>query len=327
MEMIAYVIIALLVALIAYFISKNYRLKQDIYDFTKKLDTALNRMLNDQELMAEAYQSDDLWGMVYERLVRLSHMYTHKNAEVTEEKEKLKELVSDISHQTKTPIANVKLYLELLTDKNDKIEEDDILKKLGGQVDKLDFLLHSMVKMSRLETGTIRIQKQLTCISETLAAAIGAVVPRADNKHIQIHVDYDEKLLVKHDKKWTSEALKNILKNCLEHTKPGGSISIRASQDTLACRLSITDTGSGFDPEDLPHVFERFYRGKQRSSCQTTGETPQSHSISAGVGIGLALAQSLIVAQGGRITASNNTNPDGSVAGARFDIPFFKAIV
>ena len=72
----------------------------------------------------------------------------------------------DISHQTKTPIANVKLYLELLADKNDEIEEDDILKKLGGQVDKLDFLLQSMVKMSRLETGTIRIQKQLTCISE-----------------------------------------------------------------------------------------------------------------------------------------------------------------
>ena len=82
-------------------------------------------------------------------------------------------------------------------------------------MDKLDFLLQSMVKMSRLETGTIRIQKQLTCISETLAAAIGAVVPRADSKQIQIHVDYDEKLILNHDKKWTSEALFNILDNAV----------------------------------------------------------------------------------------------------------------
>lgn len=288
MEMIAYVIIALLVALIAYFIWKNYRLKQDIYDFTKKLDTALNRMLNDQELMAEAYQSDDLWGMVYERLVRLSHMYTHKNAEVTEEKEKLKELVSDISHQTKTPIANVKLYLELLADKNDEIEEDDILKKLGGQVDKLDFLLQSMVKMSRLETGTIRIQKQLTCISETLAAAIGAVVPRADSKQIQIHVDYDEKLILNHDKKWTSEALFNILDNAVKYTGKNGNIYISVCRQELFTKICIRDTGKGIAPERQGMLFSRFYR------------EPEIHD-SEGIGIGLYLAREIITLQNGYI--------------------------
>lgn len=121
MEIIACVMTALLIMVIICLIWKNYRLKRDIYDFTEKLDTVLNRMMNDQELTPEAYQSDDLWGMVYERLVRLSQMYTHKNEEITEEKDKLKELVSDISHQTKTPIANVKLYLELLSDQKKKM--------------------------------------------------------------------------------------------------------------------------------------------------------------------------------------------------------------
>lgn len=288
MEMIAYVIIALLVALIAYFIWKNYRLKQDIYDFTKKLDTALNRMLNDQELMAEAYQSDDLWGMVYERLVRLSHMYTHKNAEVTEEKEKLKELVSDISHQTKTPIANVKLYLELLADKNDEIEEDDILKKLGGQVDKLDFLLQSMVKMSRLETGAIQIRKQPAAIFETLAEAVGAVVPRAEAKKIQIRVDCDENLAVSHDRKWTGEALFNILDNGVKYTGEGGKIDISVCRQEIFTKISITDNGKGIAPERQGRIFQRFYR------------EPEIHD-SEGIGIGLYLAREIITLQNGYI--------------------------
>lgn len=288
MEMIAGVIIALLIAVITCLIWKNYRLKQDIYDFTKQLDTALDRMMNDQKLTSEGYQSDDLWGKVYERLVRLSHIYMHKNEEIIEEQDELKELVSDISHQTKTPIANVKLYLELLVDKNNRIKEDDILKKLGGQVDKLDFLLHSMVKMSRLETGTIRIQKQLTCIAETLAAAIGAVVPRADSKQIQIHVDYDEKLMLKHDKKWTSEALFNILDNAVKYTEKNGNIYISVCRQELFTRICIQDTGKGIAPERQGMIFSRFYR------------EPEIHD-SEGIGIGLYLARKIITLQNGYI--------------------------
>lgn len=288
MEMIAGVIIALLIAVITCLIWKNYRLKQDIYDFTKQLDTALDRMMNDQKLTSEGYQSDDLWGKVYERLVRLSHIYMHKNEEIIEEQDELKELVSDISHQTKTPIANVKLYLELLVDKNNRIKEDEILKKLGGQVDKLDFLLHSMVKMSRLETGTIRIQKQLTCIAETLAAAIGSVVPRADSKQIQIHVDYDEKLMLKHDKKWTSEALFNILDNAVKYTEKNGNIYISVCRQELFTRICIQDTGKGIAPERQGMIFSRFYR------------EPEIHD-SEGIGIGLYLARKIITLQNGYI--------------------------
>ena len=103
--------ILLLLGLAAFLLWKIHMLKQDIYGFTKNLDMALNIMLNGEKLESRPYSEDDLWGMIYERLRALSNMYTHKNKEISEEKELLKELVSDISHQTKTPIANVKLYL------------------------------------------------------------------------------------------------------------------------------------------------------------------------------------------------------------------------
>ena len=205
MEIVLLMGILLLLGLAAFLLWKIHMLKQDIYGFTKNLDMALNIMLNGEKLESRPYSEDDLWGMIYERLRELSNMYTHKNKEISEEKELLKELVSDISHQTKTPIANVKLYLEMMEEDKENIPE--YLKKLNLQADKLDFLLQSMVKISRLETGTIKIQKQKLPITRTLAESIAAVVPKADKKKIQIFVECEENLAVEHDKKWTGEAL------------------------------------------------------------------------------------------------------------------------
>ena len=154
MEIVLLMGILLLLGLAAFLLWKIHMLKQDIYGFTKNLDMALNIMLNGEKLESRPYSEDDLWGMIYERLRELSNMYTHKNKEISEEKELLKELVSDISHQTKTPIANVKLYLEMMGEDKENIPE--YMKKLNLQVDKLDFLLQSMVKISRLETGSRR---------------------------------------------------------------------------------------------------------------------------------------------------------------------------
>lgn len=155
-----FIIFFALVFIATFILWKYIHLKHDVYEYTEKLDIAINKMLKNEELKTSSYKQDDLWGKIYNRLVRLSHLYTHKNLEISEEKNKLKELVSDISHQTKTPIANIKLYLEMMTDETDFDRNQEYLKKMNGQVDKLDFLLQSMVKMSRLETGTIKIQKQ-----------------------------------------------------------------------------------------------------------------------------------------------------------------------
>lgn len=286
MEIVLLMGILLLLGLAAFLLWKIHMLKQDIYGFTKNLDMALNIMLNGEKLESRPYSEDDLWGMIYERLRELSNMYTHKNKEISEEKELLKELVSDISHQTKTPIANVKLYLEMMGEDKENIPE--YMKKLNLQVDKLDFLLQSMVKISRLETGTIKIQKQKLPIARTLAESIAAVVPKADKKKIQIFVECQENLAVEHDKKWTGEALFNILDNAVKYTQAGGRVHISVCRQEVFTRISIKDTGKGIAPERQGAVFNRFYR------------EPEIHD-SEGIGIGLYLARKIITMQNGYI--------------------------
>ena len=286
MEIVLLMGILLLLGLAAFLLWKIHMLKQDIYGFTKNLDMALNIMLNGEKLESRPYSEDDLWGMIYERLRELSNMYTHKNKEISEEKELLKELVSDISHQTKTPIANVKLYLEMMGEDKENIPE--YMKKLNLQVDKLDFLLQSMVKISRLETGTIKIQKQKLPIARTLAESIAAVVPKADKKKIQIFVECQENLAVEHDKKWTGEALFNILDNAVKYTQAEGRVYISVCRQEIFTRISIKDTGKGIAPERQGAVFNRFYR------------EPEIHD-SEGIGIGLYLARKIITMQNGYI--------------------------
>lgn len=286
MEIVLLMGILLLLGLAAFLLWKIHMLKQDIYGFTKNLDMALNIMLNGEKLESRPYSEDDLWGMIYERLRELSNMYTHKNKEISEEKELLKELVSDISHQTKTPIANVKLYLEMMGEDKENIPE--YMKKLNLQVDKLDFLLQSMVKISRLETGTIKIQKQKLPIARTLAESIAAVVPKADKKKIQIFVECEENLAVEHDKKWTGEALFNILDNAVKYTQAEGRVYISVCRQEIFTRISIKDTGKGIALERQGAVFNRFYR------------EPEIHD-SEGIGIGLYLARKIITMQNGYI--------------------------
>lgn len=283
-----FIIFFALVFIATFILWKYIYLKHDVYEYTEKLDIAINKMLKNEELKTSSYKQDDLWGKIYNRLVRLSHLYTHKNLEISEEKNKLKELVSDISHQTKTPIANIKLYLEMMTDETDFDRNQEYLKKMNGQVDKLDFLLQSMVKMSRLETGTIKIQKQKTPLANTLAMAISNVIIKAEKKNITIDVQYDERLELNHDKKWTAEAIFNILDNAVKYTNDGGNIYIVVCKQELFTKISIEDTGKGIIPERQATIFTRFYR------------EPEVHD-NDGIGIGLYLAREIIMLQNGYI--------------------------
>lgn len=288
METMIFIIFFALVFIATFILWKYIHLKHDVYEYTEKLDIAINKMLKNEELKTSSYKQDDLWGKIYNRLVRLSHLYTHKNLEISEEKNKLKELVSDISHQTKTPIANIKLYLEMMTDETDFDKNQEYLKKMNGQVDKLDFLLQSMVKMSRLETGTIKIQKQKTPLANTLAMAISNMIIKAEKKNITIDVQYDERLELNHDKKWTAEAIFNILDNAVKYTNDGGNIHIVVYKQELFTKISIEDTGKGIIPERQATIFTRFYR------------EPEVHD-NDGIGIGLYLAREIIMLQNGYI--------------------------
>ncbi len=288
MEIAILLIFVFLIGLIIFLLRKNHALKKDIYDFTHKLDKSLNILLNGRKLDNSICEQDDLWGTVYDKLYRISNLHTRKNQEITSEKENLKELVSDISHQVKTPLSNIKLYLEMLTDETALAENTETIEKMGKQVGKLDFLFQSMIKMSRLETGTIKIQKKRNAISDTLAAAIGAAIPKADKKNIQIHVEYDETHRLNHDIKWTGEAIFNILDNAVKYTESGGFIWISVEQGEIFTKISIKDTGKGIPLERHGTIFNRFYR------------EPEVHD-NEGVGIGLYLAREIVSMQNGYI--------------------------
>lgn len=288
MEVMFFIIIFVLAFIAAFALWKYVHLKHDVYEYTEKLDNAISHMLKNEELKTIPHENDDLWGKIYERLFRLSYLYTHKNLEISEEKDKLKELVSDISHQTKTPIANIKLYLDMMEDETDFNNNKEYLKKMNSQVDKLDFLLQNIVKMSRLETGTIKIQKQNVPLADTLAKAISNVVIKADKKNIKIDVQYDEQLVLKHDKKWTAEAIFNILDNAVKYTEVGGNIHIVVCRQELFTKISIDDTGKGIALERQATIFTRFYR------------EPEVHD-KEGIGIGLYLARKIITQQNGYI--------------------------
>ena len=144
---------------------------------------------------------------------------------MTEERTQLQELVSDISHQVKTPIANLKMINSTLLDNEMPCEQQrEFLKTADGQLDKLDFLMQSMIKTSRLETGVIALKKTIQPLYDTLASALGGILFSAENKRIRVTVDCPESLAVSHDRKWTGEALFNILDNAVKYSEEGLSL-------------------------------------------------------------------------------------------------------
>ena len=200
----------------------------------------------------------------------------------------MKELISDISHQTKTPAANLKLCMEILQDEPMSDRAEEFLKSMESQIGKLDFLIQGMVKISRLETGVIRIRDHETDLRATIGRAVAAVVPRAEQKQIRLYVECDRDIRVRHDGKWTEEAIFNLLDNAVKYTERGGSIRIETVVQEIFTQIRIRDTGKGIAPERQAEIFTRFYR------------EPEVHE-QEGVGIGLYLARKIVELQKGYI--------------------------
>ena len=221
---------------------------------------------------------------------------------VKNEKDKLKELISDISHQTKTPIANLVLYGELLEGTELTPEQKANVKAILTQTEKLRFLIDSLVKLSRLESGIIQLERKDTEIYPILQNVIEQVRERATAKGLTLTLN-ETAATATIDSKWTQEAIFNIADNAVKYTDKG-SITISATEFDVFVRVDISDTGKGIPEEDLPKLFGRFYRG-------TTTKSEE------GVGIGLHLAREIVSGQGGYIkvksTPSQNAAPDEPV--------------
>lgn len=283
--MTAVVIILLIIILILLW--KNYKTKKDAEIFARQVEDALDAIVTGKEWQAEELE-DSLWGRTGTQLAKAESIFRKKEADSLREKEVVKGLISDMSHQTRTPLANMKLYMELFED--EKLSENGrvFLSKMRDQMEKIDFLMQSMVKMSRLETGILQIHKENKNIYETIRHAVSNLVPEAATKKIDLYVNCDENMVIFHDSKWTEEAIYNILDNALKYTDPGGKIHVEAQKQELFYKISISDTGKGIAPERQAEIFTRFYR------------EPEVHD-KPGVGIGLYLARKIAEFQKGYI--------------------------
>ncbi|MDO4338196.1 MAG: HAMP domain-containing sensor histidine kinase [Eubacteriales bacterium] len=294
MDWLRCLVMLILFAAVLVLLWKNYRIKKEAKLFAEKVEAALDAIVTGKEWKMEEEAEDSLWGRTGTQLAKAGYVFQKKEEDSIREKERVKGLISDISHQTRTPVANMKLYLELLDDEELSQNGREFLGKLKEQMEKIDFLMQSMIKMSRLETGILQIHKEDKDLYETIRHAVADVVPEAASKGIDLYVSGEENMKLRHDVKWTEEAIYNILDNAIKYTEPGGKIHIRAERQELFFRLSISDTGKGIAPERQAEIFTRFYR------------EPEVHD-KPGVGIGLYLARMIMELQNGYIEVQSET--------------------
>jgi signal transduction histidine kinase len=257
--------------------------------FSDSLNACIDNIVNGKEDITFDLESETLTGKFNYKLQRLYEIMQNGKKQVQEEKQSIQEMISDISHQVKTPITNLKMYNSTLLERQLPPEkEQEFQKMMGTQINKLDFLMQAMVKMSRLETGVITLSVSPAPIYETIGLALSGIVLPAEKKKIEVSVDCDPALIVPHDKKWTAEAIFNLLDNAVKYTPPGGKISVTAKQWEMATKIDVTDTGRGIPEQHYAQIFKRFYR------------EDEVHDV-PGVGIGLYLCREIISKQGGYI--------------------------
>mgnify|MGYP000009535332 FL=1 len=256
---------------------------------TSNLCRTLDNMIDGNEELQKSNDSETLFARINHRLIRLYEIMQENRHKVDMERQELQMLISDISHQVKTPVSNLQMVTDtLLTKPVSEEERMDFLQGIRSQTDKLDFLFQALVKTSRLETGAIRLEKKDSSLFHTLAQAMSSIVYAAEKKEIAVSVDCPENLIISHDSKWTSEALFNLLDNAVKYTPSGGKISVSVVQWEMYVEVKVTDTGRGISESNQAAIFRRFYREEEVHDQQ-------------GVGIGLYLAREIVTRQGGYI--------------------------
>lgn len=260
--------------------------------FSDDMCDLLDNMISGNECM-QSTDGETLFAKIGHRLFRLYNIMQENRRKVDEERNELQTLVSDISHQVKMPVSNLKMVTDtLLTRDVSAQKQKEFLQGIREQVEKLDFLLQALVKSSRLETGTIRLEKNSCRLFDTLAQAMSGIMYDAEKKNIEVFADCPEGLVVSHDSKWTAEALFNLLDNAVKYTGTGGTIKVSVQKWEMYVKVDIADNGKGIPEKNHAAIFRRFYREEEVHN-------------EPGVGIGLYLAREIITRQGGYIKVSS----------------------
>lgn len=257
-----------------------------IHKFSRTFGKALDNIILGEELNFSA-NKETLESKLTHKLIRLSEITEVAVAESRKEKEELQSLLGDISHQIKTPIANIKMYNNILIEREvSKEKQKEFLKLSNSQIDKLDFLMEAMIKMSRLENGVIQLQPRDNFVVPMLANALAQVNRKVEEKEISIDVNCEEKVKAAFDAKWTEEAVFNVIDNAVKYTPKGGKVAIGVEELEMYISINICDNGIGIAEDEQGRIFQRFYR------------SPRVHG-EEGIGVGLALTREIILNEQG----------------------------
>lgn len=254
-----------------------------------QLSNMISALIDKREDEVFSVLNDDMLSKLQSQVIKLSGILNMQNKRLKKEHDEIKSLISDISHQLKTPVANLEIYCGLLQDASISNEQrEDFTNNIQSQLKKLSFLMESMIKMSRLESGIIVLNPQLGNLNETCLTAIKQVYQKALKKDIEVSFAEKGDILIKHDWNWIAEALFNILDNAVKYTKSGGKVTVSIEKYEMFARVDIIDSGSGLLETEINDIFKRFYRGKNVGNEE-------------GVGIGLYLTREIITKQDGYI--------------------------
>lgn len=274
--------------------------KKQTMDIAKRIER-IN--LGDYSLQIDRNSEDEL-SLLDNQIYRTAVKFREQAENSRKDKENLQKSLSDISHQLKTPLTSIIVMVENILDDDDMPLEirREFLNDIKHNTNTISFLVQSLLKLSKLDAEAVKFRYEQVEVKSIVDECIKNTAVMAEILGVRLETDCND-IILNCDKKWLCEAVTNIIKNCIEHSH-NGNIKITAEQNKLYTKISIKDNGSGIDKEDLPHIFERFYKGKNSSDDS--------------VGIGLSLAKTIIEKQGGYISVSSELNK-----GSEFVIKFF----
>ena len=287
-----------LITISFYFFIKIYR---DIKDMT---DYVYHSSEGREYEMKNKNQEGQI-GLLKTEIMKMTTVLKEKVALLHSEKIFLNDTISDISHQLKTPMTSLMLLTDLMYNDLDKEKKIEFLDRTNAQLSRMDWLIKSMLKLSKLEAKVIDFKTDKVNINELIKRSISPLLVPIELRNISLNINGDKEASYTGDIEWSSEALSNIIKNCIEHTKEGGTLDITYEENPIYSEIIIKDNGEGIDKDDIQNIFKRFYKGK--------------NSKSDSVGIGLAMAKSIIESQNGYIYVKSKKN-----RGSEFHITFHK---
>ncbi|TCO69149.1 sensor histidine kinase [Marinisporobacter balticus] len=275
------------------------------YKSIAQISEEINLVLHNADHRYISESDEGELSILQSEITKMTLRIREQNDALKKEKAHLAESLADIAHQLRTPLTSANLILSLLKKNPAENERRALLRENEELFAQMDWLVTSLLKLSRLDAGIVVFQSKLIEVDALINAAVHSLLIPMELHDIALQIDVPKGVMLQGDFGWLSEVIQNLLKNCMESTGDHGKIEISCEDNPLFTEISLHDSGLGFEKEDLSHLFDRFYRGKNANAT--------------GYGIGLALCKSIITRQGGTIIAKNHPR-----SGALFEIRFPK---